>query len=152
MVNDGIELAEYLTKRLGKQKIILFGTSWGSALGARMAFERPDLFHAYIGHSQLVNPSEDNELTYQKLLRLVQENQDVTSLQVLDSIGPPPYDRARTMGRFIRVVKKYEQKHSAGFPEEWIDISPEYRDQKDARNRAEGDDYSFLNYAGDSLF
>src|SRR5690606_35158707 len=76
MVNDGIELAEYLTKRLGKQKIILFGTSWGSALGARMAFERPDLFHAYIGHSQLVNPSEDNELTYQKLLRLVQEDRN----------------------------------------------------------------------------
>ncbi len=33
MIHDGIELSEYLLKHVGKQKIILFGTSWGSALG-----------------------------------------------------------------------------------------------------------------------
>ncbi|MFM9952373.1 MAG: alpha/beta fold hydrolase [Saprospiraceae bacterium] len=61
MTNDGIELSEYLLKHLGKQKIILFGTSWGSALGVKIASKRPDLFYAYVGHSQIVNPSIDIE-------------------------------------------------------------------------------------------
>ena len=41
MTNDGIAVTEYLLKHLGKQKIILFGTSWGSALGVKMASKRP---------------------------------------------------------------------------------------------------------------
>ena len=36
MTNDGIEVSKYLLKYLKKQKIILFGTSWGSALGVKI--------------------------------------------------------------------------------------------------------------------
>ena len=50
MASDGIKLSEYLIKHLGKEKIILFGTSWGSALGVKMATKRPDLYYAYVGH------------------------------------------------------------------------------------------------------
>jgi hypothetical protein len=35
MTTDGIELASYLIKHLRKEKIILFGTSWGSILGVK---------------------------------------------------------------------------------------------------------------------
>src|SRR5690606_19241771 len=76
MVEDVIELTEYLLKQLKKEKVILFRTSWGSILGAKMASARPDLFHAYIGHSQLVHPEENNIYTYNKLLQLVQKEQD----------------------------------------------------------------------------
>ena len=44
MVTDGIELTEYLTKNLSKQKVILMGTSWGSIVGLKMALAKPDLF------------------------------------------------------------------------------------------------------------
>lgn len=44
MALDGIQVSEYLIKHLGKKKIILFGTSWGSVLGVTMATKRPDLF------------------------------------------------------------------------------------------------------------
>jgi pimeloyl-ACP methyl ester carboxylesterase len=45
MINDGIELSEYLLKHLGKQKLILYGTSWGSVLGVKLASKRSDLFY-----------------------------------------------------------------------------------------------------------
>lgn len=57
MTNDGIALTEYLLSYLEKEKIILFGTSWGTALGASMASVRPELYHAYLGHAQLVDPA-----------------------------------------------------------------------------------------------
>ncbi len=50
MTQDGIELAEYLRKHLGKEKIFLVGHSFGSILGVRMARLRPELFYAYVGH------------------------------------------------------------------------------------------------------
>ncbi len=58
MTSDGLALAEYLKDYLQKPKIILFGTSWGSVLGMNMALQRPDLFTAYVGHSQIVNPQQ----------------------------------------------------------------------------------------------
>ena len=152
MVKDGIELSEFLKEDLGKEKIILFGTSWGSVLGAKMAAERPDLFHAYIGHSQLVDPSGNNKETYQKMLRLVHENNDEESLQLLNTLGAPPYDEARKMGQFIRLIKKYEGMKSDPFPAAWAEIPSEYSSAIDIQNRADADDYSFLSYAGDKRF
>jgi pimeloyl-ACP methyl ester carboxylesterase len=40
MVQDGVELTEYLRKHLGKEKIIILGHSFGSILGVRMAKAR----------------------------------------------------------------------------------------------------------------
>jgi pimeloyl-ACP methyl ester carboxylesterase len=42
---DGIAVAEYLRQRLGHAKLILNGSSWGSALAVEMAHLRPELFH-----------------------------------------------------------------------------------------------------------
>lgn len=46
MTHDGIELAEFLRRHLGKDRIIVVGHSWGSVFGALMTKARPDLFHA----------------------------------------------------------------------------------------------------------
>jgi len=148
MTADGIQLSEWLVKILGKQKIILFGTSWGSVPGARMAANRPDLFYAYIGHSQIVNPSNDS-LVYNKVFQMAQKNNDKEALEVLNTIGKPPYERARDIGKLLRVVKKYERANSIPPPTSWFIESPVYNNPKDNQNRNDGDDYSFVNYMGD---
>src|SRR5690606_25341065 len=43
LVQDGLEVADYATRRLGQQQVILFGGSWGSALAVHMAQARPAL-------------------------------------------------------------------------------------------------------------
>lgn len=130
MTTDGIELVHYLIKHLGKQKIILFGTSWGSILGVKMATKNPELFYAYIGHSQMVNPSAALVLAYQKVYHLAQNDKDQRSLDVLNSIGKPPYDTAKNLGRLMRIIKKYQQKNSAPAPAYWFELSPPYKDRK----------------------
>lgn len=57
LVEDGIELSEWLLTSFEKNKIILVGHSWGSILGVLMAKTRPDLFYAYLGTGQVAGPS-----------------------------------------------------------------------------------------------
>lgn len=111
IVSDGIELTRYLLKHLDKDKIILFGTSWGSVPGVKMATQNPELFWGYVGHSQMVNPDAAMLSAYQTVLRSAQVANDQKSLDVLNSIGKPPYDTAKNLGRLMRVVKSYQQKN-----------------------------------------
>ena len=149
MSSDGIELAKYLIQHLGKQKIIIVGTSWGSALATKMVLKNPELFYAYIGHSQIVNPSASSLSAYEKVYQMAQGAKDQKTLDMLNAIGKPPYDTARSLGKLIQITKKYQQKKSTPAPASWMELSPEYNNEKDSANRSDGDDYSFVNYAGD---
>lgn len=148
MTADGLEVSEYLRKHLGKEKIILIGTSWGSVLGTKMALMRPDMYYAYIGHSQLVNPSADIIQVYHKTNQLAHQSNDSTAIDVLKSLGPPPYHNAKHTGQLMRIIKKYERENSVPAPESWWEIAPEYANETDASHRYNGDDYSFIHYAG----
>ncbi|MBA2589099.1 MAG: alpha/beta hydrolase [Alphaproteobacteria bacterium] len=61
VVDDAIELAEYVRKTLGKPKLVLVGQSTGSLLGLKVAQRRPDLFYAYVGTAQFVSVIRNSE-------------------------------------------------------------------------------------------
>ena len=149
MTADGIALSEYLVKHLNQEKIILFGTSWGSLLGVNMASQRPDLFYAYVGHSQVVNPAIDLPL-YDKIYQMATTKKDSIALDLLHNIGKPPFARAKSAGQFLRLVKQYENANTTPAPKSWFIESAEYDNPKDNQNRSDGDDYSFVNYVGDT--
>jgi pimeloyl-ACP methyl ester carboxylesterase len=52
MVDDTIELIEHLKVRLGVEKVIILGHSWGTMLGLGVIKKRPDLIYAYVGSGQ----------------------------------------------------------------------------------------------------
>ncbi|MDF2192774.1 alpha/beta hydrolase [Paraflavitalea sp. CAU 1676] len=150
LAKDGIALAEYLIEHLKKQKIFLFGTSWGSVLGVTIASRRPDLFYAYVGHSQVVDPRDDRRL-YDTVWQMAQQKGDTAALSVLRALGKPPYSRARDVGRLWRVVKKYEAASSTPPPPGWFVEAPGYTGTADSLHRSDGDDYSFVNFVGDQV-
>ncbi|WP_299821590.1 alpha/beta hydrolase [uncultured Pontibacter sp.] len=148
MTADGIELSEYLIKHLGKRKITIVGTSWGSVLGASMALKRPDLFTAYISHSQIVNGEEGFRHAFNKVSKLALAAKDQESLDKLATLGSPPYEDARKSGQLMRIIKKYERENSTPAPANWWKVKSEYNNEKDTNDRYNGDDYSFLYFAG----
>lgn len=148
MTADGIEVSEYVRKYLGRDKIILFGTSWGSALGASMAIKRPDIYYAYVGHSQLVTPSEDIIQVFHATSQLAYQQNDSTAVELLKSIGTPPYHSAKHMGQLLRIVKKYEYQNATPAPDSWWAIASEYDNKAAEMDRYNGDDYSFVYYTG----
>jgi pimeloyl-ACP methyl ester carboxylesterase len=91
MVEDGVQVAEYLHQRLRQPKIILVGQGWGSVLGLLMVKARPDLFLAYVGTGQWVDPLQDGREAYALAVRSAQEAHDAQALADLRAAGPPPY-------------------------------------------------------------
>lgn len=91
MVRDGIEVAEYLIKRLRRSKVLLVGHSWGSALGVHIVKQRPDLFAAFVGTGQLVNMRLNEEHNYRRYLQQAERAGNREALEVLRGLGAPPF-------------------------------------------------------------
>src|SRR6476646_8014944 len=91
IVRDGVELTEWLTKRLQKENIILLGHSMGSIPGVAMAKNRPDLFAAYVGSEQVVAMTRNETTSYAMMLNALRAFGDKKHFKNLRKIGPPPY-------------------------------------------------------------
>lgn len=96
MSQDGIELTEYLLKKLHKEKIILLGHSMGSWIGVSMVKKRPDLFSAYVGTDQMVDMARNEELSYELAQKRARAAGDAASIDTLTKVGPPPYGNTKT--------------------------------------------------------
>lgn len=91
MVQDGIELADYLRKHLKKDKIFLVGHSFGSVLGVLMARAKPGLFYAYVGTGQVADNKRNYSVAYDALLKRARDIGNVKAVAELSRVGPPPY-------------------------------------------------------------
>jgi hypothetical protein len=87
-----------------------------------------------------------------KVYKMAQNTIDQKSLDALKSIGTPPYDMAKNTGQLLRIIKKYERENSIPAPDFLWKLSSLYDNKKDSQHRSDGDDYSFINYAGDKRF
>ena len=119
MALDGIEVAEFLCRKLQKRRITLVGHSWGSILGIHMARARPDLFYAYVGTGQIVNYLKGRALAFEQLMSEARARGDRQAIQELEASGPPPYDSTAKAGIHSRWATRYEP----GNPSTWSSIS-----------------------------
>lgn len=108
LVQDGLELADYLRGRLGKTKIVLLGVNFGSTLAVKMIQARPELFSAYVAAGQVVKPRAERErYGYERLLRLATAANDEVSLADLKTSGPDPFREPRDPVRIAAFQKVY---------------------------------------------
>ncbi len=112
MAQDGIEVAEWLRRRLGKDKIVLLGWSWGSILGVQMVKARPDLFAAYVGTGQVVAMQEGEGVAYANVLAKARQRSDSAAIAELVAIGPPPYSGMDE----INTQRKWATLYELGLP------------------------------------
>ena len=90
-VADTIALTNYLRKRFDERKIYLFGESGGSVIGVLAVQQHPELYHAWIGSGQMVNPRETDRRIYRDLLAYAATHHDTGLASKLRGYGPPPY-------------------------------------------------------------
>jgi pimeloyl-ACP methyl ester carboxylesterase len=98
IVQDGIELSEHLRKRLGKDKIVIAGHSFGSIIGILMARARSDLFLAYVGTAQVADERRNYSVAYEALLKKARAVGNQTAIAELTQAGPPPYKSGAGFG------------------------------------------------------
>jgi pimeloyl-ACP methyl ester carboxylesterase len=152
MVQDGLEVAEFLTKHLNKKKVIIEGGSWGSILGIYMAHARPDLFYAYVGVAQMVNERKNNSASYARVLELARAAGDQQAITELEKIGSMPWDSDQIPK--WHVYRKWELAYQAKrvtAPSPPDKISPEYDSPRERAQYDEADDFSGSHFFGMTL-
>jgi pimeloyl-ACP methyl ester carboxylesterase len=92
LLADTFEVIDYLLKRFEKLKLFLCGHSWGTVLGIEAIRQKPALFEAYIGVSQVVNLAAGEEISYDFTLNKAKEANNTKAIEELSKMGRPPYE------------------------------------------------------------
>jgi pimeloyl-ACP methyl ester carboxylesterase len=150
MANDGIEVAEFLTKHLNKKKIIILGDSWGSILGIYMVHARPDLFYAYVGLAQMVNWRKNLSASYDRVLELALASSDQQAITALKTIGQPPWHSLSKWPVFRKWERIYQAKKVSAQPAPDI-LTRLYASPQERAKYEEADDFSFMHFWGLTL-
>ena len=117
-VADGIELVEHLRQRLGQDRVVLAGHSQGTVIGVGMARRRPDLFHAYVGMSQMVDMERNEAIVYERLTAQARAAGRRRAAEGLVKLGPPPYPDRSGWTRRLRYTMAVDPEGRA-----WLKVS-----------------------------
>lgn len=108
IVDDGVRVSDFIRARLQKDRLIVVGESWGSAVALEMARLRPEFFFACVGTGQMVDMPRAQVMTYRLLLDRVRAEGDKQAVEQLVAMGQPPYKDL--------AVQTLEQQILAGHP------------------------------------
>jgi pimeloyl-ACP methyl ester carboxylesterase len=112
-VADTIALTDYLRRRFDERKIYLFGESGGSIIGVLAVRQHPELYHAWIGSGQMVDPRETDLRIYHGLLAYAGKHRDTNLASTLRGYGPPPYKSVYAygyvMGQYGKLAGDYTE-------------------------------------------
>ncbi|MCC5968997.1 MAG: alpha/beta hydrolase [Pararhodobacter sp.] len=87
-LQDAHAVTRHLQTRLGADRIIVLGHSWGTMLGARLVARWPDDYTAYIGVGQQVNTARGIAVTLERLAPLIRAGGQTAHLRWLDGATP----------------------------------------------------------------
>jgi pimeloyl-ACP methyl ester carboxylesterase len=119
LVQDGIEVAEFVRTRLRKDKIVLMACSLGSTFGLTMIRRRPDLFSAYVGTDQNVGMARDREKNHKALVDRLRANGLKKGVAALEKLGSDP---SRWTAKEFTATAKWTMKSDPRFYERTMQL------------------------------
>lgn len=112
-VEDAHNVVLYLKKRFNKEKIIIVGHSFGSALGVWLADKYPEDISAYFGIGQVVDYLRNEEMSYDWTLEEATRVGDKKSVKKLKKLGRPINGRYKGMHQ-KKLLKQRAVLHKLG--------------------------------------
>ncbi|MCS6302070.1 MAG: alpha/beta hydrolase [Nitrospira sp.] len=88
-IADLDELVDMMRKRFGKDKVALYGHSWGSVLGVLYASRYPEKVAAYVGTGQIGEWAAFETASYTFVLAEAERRRHRKAIRELRAIGPP---------------------------------------------------------------
>jgi len=84
LIDDVLEITDYLRQRFGKDKIYLMGHSGGTFIGIQAAARAPERYRAYIGVAQMADQFRSEKMAYDYMLRQYRERDDKKMAHLLE--------------------------------------------------------------------
>ncbi len=91
-VSDLDDLIDAVCSRVGRNKVTIFGHSWGSVLGVLYAAQFPEKVAAYVGSGQIGDWPAAESASYAYAVAEAERRRNAKAMNALRRIGPPPYD------------------------------------------------------------
>jgi len=113
IIADAEEMTAWVRKRLGKEKIVVMGYSYGTSIALALAQRRPEWLHAYVGVGQMSGNGSGEEYLYKRLLELATNAKNEEALRELKAIAPYP-GPGRTMADTL-LVRKWARRFNGGW-------------------------------------
>jgi len=88
MIADAEEMAAWVRREFGKDKIFVLGHSWGSFLGLQLAQRHPEWLHAYIGVCQLIDGPENERRGWRFAMDAARRAGNAEAVRELEAIAP----------------------------------------------------------------
>ncbi|MFC4802866.1 alpha/beta fold hydrolase [Neobacillus sp. GCM10023253] len=110
ILNDTIQVIEYLLKRFNKEKLILVGHSWGTVLGILANQKCPQYISSYIGIGQVADMRAGEKLSYEYTLNKARELKNVKALKELEGLVYNPADMD-----YLNVQRKWLTKFGGSY-------------------------------------
>ncbi|WP_329495577.1 alpha/beta hydrolase [Kitasatospora herbaricolor] len=85
---DAVEVTRHLRVRLGVDRVVLVGSSYGSVLGLRLARSHPELYSAYVGTDQNIHDAGRDTSTHQAFLERLRAAGKHRELAAVEAMGP----------------------------------------------------------------
>ena len=113
-LKDAHEVTQYIKQKLGKDKIIIMGHSWGSVLGTMLVQAYPEDYSAFISVGQITNMTDNERVGYEKVLELARIAGNRKDIAVLEAITP--YSKQKGYNdasiKQMRVLRKIQGKYN----------------------------------------
>jgi pimeloyl-ACP methyl ester carboxylesterase len=142
---DAEELVQWALKRFGKRKLFVFGHSWGSMVGLKLAAAHPEWLHAYIGMGQATDSLESERRGWAWTMERSRADRNAAAVRELQSIAPYAETAGPIPVQSILVQRKWLghyggaawRRRGGEFEAAAIKLAPEYSDE-DVRNAFKG--------------
>src|SRR5467141_3603659 len=110
MIADTEEMAAWVRRELGKDKIFVLGHSWGSFLGLQLAEHHPEWLYAYIGVGQLIDGPESERRGWRFAMDAARHAGNADAIRELEAIAP-----YANPGQIVPIKDLYIQRKWVGF-------------------------------------
>lgn len=88
-VEDLIALTEYTMQYLGQEQVVLVGHSYGTYIAMNAAYQRPELYQAYVGIGQVSNTAEAELDNLNKYISVAEESGNTKDVNYLKGLQDP---------------------------------------------------------------
>ncbi|HVY92090.1 MAG TPA: alpha/beta hydrolase [Bryobacteraceae bacterium] len=110
-IADLNELVDIVRERLGKDKVAIYGHSWGSALAVLYVARFPEKISVYAGAGQIGDWPASERICYSFTLAEAERRGNEKAVRELRAIGPPPHSARSVMAartwltRFVGFIR-----------------------------------------------
>jgi proline iminopeptidase len=111
LVADAEEVVAWVRARLGAERVVVMGYSYGTRIGLALAERRPEWIAAYVGTGQM--SAGGDAYLYPRLLELARARRDTVALRELESIAP--YPRPGAPMSAILLTRKWARQFDGGW-------------------------------------